>query len=469
MTQSVNPLREVVAGLQLRLNLGRIHGLVLGQVLGILPLEELDAIFCFWLASKVAVSSSLLVLWLSQRERHGNASWTAVEVDLDNVRDVVWCQAALLGAICLDKQGEWLGNTNSIGELHESTLAEAALDDGLGHLTTDVCSRSVNLGWVLARECTTTVGTPATIGIDDNLSSSQAGISLWSTDDELAAWVDVQMGVVTEQRQSCLTIFENGLFESLLDNLLYNKSVHLFHVRSCHLWSSVASTLLGPNSLGRLGMLCGDDNSVDLLWLNRPIGLLEVLNGDLRLAVWAQPPELAAFANICQLLAQASGNEVCQRHAVLCLVTGIAKHDTLVTGTNIHFVLTDVDTTSNVRALLVDSDNDLAGGVTEALAVNTGHVIHEGVEANLLHDTTHNFIVVQLGLSGDLSSNHDHVVFRGSFASNFALWVCGEAGIQDGVRDLVAELVRVALVDGFRREKESALSLGLLLSWLGHG
>merc|ERR1719375_2009625 len=119
MTQSVNPLGEVVAGLQLGLDLGRVHGLVFRQVLGILPLEELDAIFRFWLASKVAVSSSLLVLWLSQCQRHSNASRTAVKVDLDNVCDIVWCQAALLGAICLDKEGKWLGNPGE-GVLEES-------------------------------------------------------------------------------------------------------------------------------------------------------------------------------------------------------------------------------------------------------------------------------------------------------------------------------------------------------------
>merc|ERR1712098_738701 len=58
---SVNPLCEIVAGLQLCLHLRRVHALVFGQVLGILPLEELHAILCIRLTSKVAIGSGILV------------------------------------------------------------------------------------------------------------------------------------------------------------------------------------------------------------------------------------------------------------------------------------------------------------------------------------------------------------------------------------------------------------------------
>jgi S-adenosylmethionine synthetase len=42
--------------------------------------------------------------------------------------------------------------------------------------------------------------TPTTIGINDYLSTSKACIALWSTDDELARWIDVKMSVVSEER-----------------------------------------------------------------------------------------------------------------------------------------------------------------------------------------------------------------------------------------------------------------------------
>merc|ERR1711918_215064 len=64
---SVHPLCEVVAGLQLGINLRGVHALVLGKILGILPLEELFAILGHWLTSKMAVGGRLLVLWLPKQ------------------------------------------------------------------------------------------------------------------------------------------------------------------------------------------------------------------------------------------------------------------------------------------------------------------------------------------------------------------------------------------------------------------
>merc|ERR1719223_2668049 len=66
LNASIHPLCEVVAGLQLSCNLLRAHALVLGQILGILPLEKLEAILCIRLTPKVAIGSCLLVLGLAQ-------------------------------------------------------------------------------------------------------------------------------------------------------------------------------------------------------------------------------------------------------------------------------------------------------------------------------------------------------------------------------------------------------------------
>merc|ERR1712070_670021 len=118
---SVNPLGEVVAGLELSLHLSRIHSLVLGEVLGILPLEELDAVLGLRLAAKVAVCCSLLVLWFPQCQGHSNASRTAVEVDLDDIGNVIWGQVALFCAVRLNKQGQRLGNTDGVRELDKGT------------------------------------------------------------------------------------------------------------------------------------------------------------------------------------------------------------------------------------------------------------------------------------------------------------------------------------------------------------
>ena len=53
--RSVHPLLEEVALLQLRLHAGRGHGRVLGEVRGVLPLEELHAVLRVRLATEVAI------------------------------------------------------------------------------------------------------------------------------------------------------------------------------------------------------------------------------------------------------------------------------------------------------------------------------------------------------------------------------------------------------------------------------
>merc|ERR1712176_374592 len=66
LNASIHPLCEVVAGLQLSCNLLRAHAFVLGQVLGVLPLEKLQAILSIRFTPEVAIGSSLLVFGLAQ-------------------------------------------------------------------------------------------------------------------------------------------------------------------------------------------------------------------------------------------------------------------------------------------------------------------------------------------------------------------------------------------------------------------
>merc|ERR1719491_675254 len=134
----VHPLGEVVASLQFSSDLCAIHRLVLSQVLGILPLEELNPFLGVWFPAEVAVGCCLLVLWLPERQGLRNCTWAAVEGNLDNIGDVVCRQVALLSAVRLDEEGKRLCHTDGVRELHKSTLAQSTLDHRLGHLPADV-------------------------------------------------------------------------------------------------------------------------------------------------------------------------------------------------------------------------------------------------------------------------------------------------------------------------------------------
>ena len=93
----------------------------------------------------------------------------------------------------------------------------------------------------------------------------------------------------------------------------------------------------------------------------------------------------------------------------------------------------------------------LAGLVVEALLLR--------VEANLLDGGAHNGLVVNDGVGGDLTEHHHETSAGARLACNAGLGVLGEARIDDGVGDLVGQLVGVTLVDGLRGEEELAFGV----------
>mmetsp|Transcript_9376 Transcript_9376/g.17446 ORF Transcript_9376/g.17446 Transcript_9376/m.17446 type:complete len:278 (-) Transcript_9376:257-1090(-) len=275
--------------------------------------------------------------------------------------------------------------------------------------------------------------TPTSVGIDDDLAAGKASVTLRATNDEFAGWVDVQVCVVAKQRQCGTAVLQGDLFQRLLDNLLNNQLVHVLHARGCHLRASVANAFLAPHRLQWLGMLGGNHHCMDLQGLHRAIFFLAILNCHLSFSIRAQPPQFAVLAHICQLLAQARRHGVRQGHAVFGLITGVAKHDALITCAHIHVVLANMNTTCNVWALLVDADYHLASLVTQTLAVNAGQVIHKGVKTDLGHNPSNNLLVIKLGLCGDLSHHSNHVVFGCGLTCDFALWVLTQASVQDSI------------------------------------
>jgi len=58
-------------------------------------------------------------------------------------------------------------------------------------------------------------------------------------------------------------------------------------------------------------------------------------------------------------------------------------------------------------------------------------------------------IEIELRPGGDFSPDHHEIGFRVSLARNSALFVLRQAGIQNIIRNGVANLVRVALTHGF--------------------
>mmetsp|Transcript_115276 Transcript_115276/g.187824 ORF Transcript_115276/g.187824 Transcript_115276/m.187824 type:complete len:299 (+) Transcript_115276:352-1248(+) len=298
------------------------------------------------------------------------------------------------------------------------------------------------------------MSTPSAVRVNDDLAAGKASVTLRATNDEFAGWVDVQVCVVAKQRQCGTAVLQGDLFQRLLDNLLNNQLVHVLHARGCHLRTSVASALLAPHRLQRLGMLGGNHHCMDLQGLHRAIFFLAILNCHLSFSIRAQPPQFAVLAHICQLLAQARSHGVRQGHAIFSLITGIAKHDALIASANIHLVFANVNTTCNVRTLFVDSHNNLACLVAQALAVNAGQIINEGIKSDAKNNPSDNLLVVNLGLSSDLTHHSNHVILCCRLTRNLAFWILGQTSVQDSVRHLITELVWMTFIHRLRREQK---------------
>jgi hypothetical protein len=137
----------------------------------------------------VAVLGGLAVDGVDEVELLDNDTGAHVEVGLDDLDELAG--ALVGGAVGLDEDGERLSDTNGVGELDEGTAGKLGVDERLGDPAGEVGSRAVDLAVVLAGEGTTTVSTPATVGVDDDLAASETGVTLRTTNDEVAGRLDL--------------------------------------------------------------------------------------------------------------------------------------------------------------------------------------------------------------------------------------------------------------------------------------
>lgn len=140
----------------------------------------------------MTVLGSLEVDGLGQVELLDNDTRTQVKVVADDLDQLV--RGLLRGAVGVDVDRQGLGDTNGVRQLNQGTAGQTSSDQRLGDPATDVGSRTIDLGEILAGEGTTTVGTPTTVGVDNDLTASQTGVTLGTTDDEEARGLDLWRG-----------------------------------------------------------------------------------------------------------------------------------------------------------------------------------------------------------------------------------------------------------------------------------
>jgi hypothetical protein len=141
------------------------------------------------LVGEVAVLGGLEVDWLGQVELLDDHSRAEVEVGADDLLKLVG--GLVGGSVRVDEDGEGLSDTDGVRQLDEAAAGQLGVDEGLGDPAGDVGGGAVDLGEILSGESTTSVSSPSTVCVDDDLAASQTGITLWATDDEESRGLDL--------------------------------------------------------------------------------------------------------------------------------------------------------------------------------------------------------------------------------------------------------------------------------------
>ena len=279
-----------------------------------------------------------------------------VEVLHHDLGDILVGETAHRGTVSINVNAQGVGEADSVGNLNESAVSQLVRDDRLGDVASVVGRRSVDLGWVLAGEGTATVGRPATVGIDDDLATSEACVSIGSTEGELTRGVDDDFGVN-----------EEVLGDDLLDHLLVNG---------------------GPDGLvvDTRVVLLGDQDVVDANRGQLAIALVLVLENDLGFSIRTEPWDLTTVAHLGEGLAELVGQVVgvgVQDFRVP-FVGGVSKHEALVAGAEVCFLLTSVDAVGDLSRLWLHVGDDLAVGAVESNSVARVPNLRANVAGNLL-------------------------------------------------------------------------------------
>ncbi len=108
-----------------------------------------------------------------------NYTRTKIKITFNNAQNYLVAYGT--SAIGIDKDRQWLADSNCIRKLDKNTFAQSSLHERLCNPASSISTRPINLRPILPGECTTAVCTPPPISVYDNLSASEPSISLRTT------------------------------------------------------------------------------------------------------------------------------------------------------------------------------------------------------------------------------------------------------------------------------------------------
>ena len=137
----------------------------------------------------MSIACSSLVYWFSKLKEINNSVRTEIKMCLNSLKDqffFYFCSSEIF-----KKETDWLFYSNCITNLQLTLLAKSASYDIFSKISCHIGSTSINLGWILPRESSSTVSSHTTITIYNDFSPSQSTISDWSSNIEASSWIDM--------------------------------------------------------------------------------------------------------------------------------------------------------------------------------------------------------------------------------------------------------------------------------------
>src|SRR5208283_542879 len=360
-------------------------------------------------ASKMPVSRRLFVNRTPQVEGLDNPPRRQLEVRPNQI----WYDSGVnfLGGERIHSKADRLGHADGVSELHFAAVGELGRDNIFRNVPRHVGRRSIYLRRIFPAEGAAAVAAHATVGIHDDLSPGEPRVAHGAADDEASRGIDVVLRILVEQMRRNHRL--NHMFEN-----------------------SRAQFVVGYG----LGVLRGNYHRVHPLHFAFGI----VFHCYLGFSVGAKEGKSSILADLRephgQLVRQRDGS----RHQLLILITSIPKHHALVAGA------AGVHAHGYIAGLFVNAGNYGAGVAVEAVE---GVVVADGLDR-----AADDLLKVDIGFGGDFSGDDYQAGCGQSFAGDAAGGVFGEAGVQDGVRNLVGDLVGMAFGYRFRGKKNTVFS-----------
>ena len=246
------------------------------------------------------------------------------------------------------------------------------------------------------------------VGVGNDLPSGQTGIRRRAAQDESPGGIDVYLGI------------------SIPEGIRYRGQDHIVHNFLPKLFDWYIGIMLG-----------GNDHGFDTVRLS-----VHIFHCDLRFTVRTQVGQNTRSADIGKPPGQLVGKLDGNRHKLRRFIAGIAEHHSLIACAQCLVIVHGViDTHGDIGRLLVK-----AAGNT-AIVCKT--IFRLGVTDAPDHFPGALFIV-HFCCCGDLAHNMDCTGFRCDLTGAATHGILFQEGIQDPVRDLVADLVGMPFGDGFR-------------------